>query len=146
MTIKLGKDAVLYYGVAGASAHTAGTKADGISDATLGMTMGEAKVATRGNGGVEGILATLLSAEVTCKIPLDTADLFYQAVSTAFSGRTLIALVPLTGLKTIAGNEGPDGDFSVVKFDRAEPIDHEQVVDVTFKVFAYRGWVKTVAA
>lgn len=145
MTIKLGKDAVLYFGTAGTAAYSAATptKADGISDATLNLSMSEAKVATRGNGGVEGILPVLLSVEVTFKIPLDTSDAFYQAVGTAFTGRTQIALTPLTGPKAVAGNEGPDGDFSVVKFDRAEPIDGEQSMDVTCKVFVYRGWVKT---
>ena len=147
MTIKLGKDAVMYYGVAGTAAYTAATptKADGISDASLALSMSEAKVATRGNGGVEGVLPVLLSVELTFKIPLDTADLFYQAVTAAFIGRTQIALTPLTGLKTIAGNEGPDGDYSVVKFDRAEPIGGELCMDVTCKVFIYRGWIKTTA-
>jgi len=145
MNIKLGKDAVLYYGVAGTSAQTATplTTATSISDANLGMTMGEAKVATRGNGGVEGILATLMSVEVTFKIPLDPSDAFYQAVRAAFIGRTLMALAPLTGPKATPGNEGPDGDFSIVKFDRAEPIDGEVAMDVAAKIFAFRGWVTT---
>ena len=145
MTIKLGKDAVMYYGAAGTAAYSAAapTKADGIADASLALSMSEAKVATRGNGGVESILPVLLSVEVTFKIPLDTADLFYQAVATAFIGRAQIALTALTGPKAVAGNEGPDGDFSVVKFDRAEPIDGELSMDVTCKIFVYRGWIKT---
>ena len=147
MTIKLGKDAVMYYGAAGTAAYSAATptKGDGISDATLALSMSEAKVATRGNGGVEGVLPVLLTVEVTFKIPLDTADPFYQAVATAFIGRTPIALTPLTGPKTVAGNEGPDGDYSVVKFDRAEPISGELCMDVTCKVFVYRGWIKTTS-
>jgi len=138
MTVKLGKDAVLYYGTTGA---TGAIEATSVGDVSVAMTAGEAKIPTRGNGGINAVATTLLEIEVTFKIPLDPSDAFYQAVRVAFVGRTTMALKPMTGSNSVAGNEGPDGDFVITKFDRAEPIDGEVSMDCTAKIQVFRSWV-----
>ena len=143
-TVKLGKDAVAYYGTAGSALSALTTILSGVRDVTLNLGAGKAKTTTRASGGWETELATLRTLGVALKIPLDTTDAGYQALATAFTSSGLLAGAFLTDAKATAGAEGPVGDFSVVKFDRAEPLDGEIMVDVELALAKFTAWNKTV--
>lgn len=146
-TVRLGKDAVAYYH-ATAGTVLAGMSAvlSGVSDVTLNMGAGSAKVSTRGSGGWEVELSTLRTLEVGLKIPLDPSDAGYQALEYSYLNSVPLAAAFLTDLKSVAGAIGPVGDFSVAKFDRGEPLEGEVSVDVTLKLAKFTAWCRVGGA
>ena len=147
MDVKLGKDAVLYYSATAGQALSAFTLIlDCVSDVNVKVSTSEADVTTRANLGWKQSKATLKECEITFDIPLDTANVGYIAVRSAFIGGTMIGLAALTGPKAVAGNEGPVGDFTITGFDRAESIGEAQKMSVTAKLYTFKEWAVTTAS
>jgi len=143
MSMKLGKDAVGYYhATAGTALSGMTAMLTGVSDVQLNMGAGAAKTSTRGGAGWETELPTLRTLEATLKIPFDPTDAGYIALMTAYTTGAKIAAAFLTDAKSVDGAEGPVGDFSVVKFDRNEPLDGVSEVDVSLKLSTYLCWCK----
>jgi len=143
MGMKLGKDAVGYYhATAGTALSGMTAMLTGVRDVQLSMGAGSAKTSTRGGGGWETELPTIRTLAVSLKIPLDPTDAGYIALMTAFTTGARIAGAFLTDAKSVAGAEGPVGDFSVTKFDRGEPLDGVLEVDVELKLATYLCWCK----
>jgi len=143
MAMKLGMNAQVYYHATATTALSGMTLiATGVRDVSLSISAATAKVTTRGSGGWEQELPTLKSLEVSLKIPLDTADAGFLALQTAKTTGARIACAFLTDSKATTGAEGPVGDFSVVKFDRSEPVDGAQEVDVTLQLASFSVWCK----
>ena len=124
--IKLGMDAKLYYGVAGA---TATTELSNVKDLTLNLETGEADVTTRANQGWRATVATLKNGSIEFVMIWDTADAGFTAIQNAYFNNTPIALAILDG----EGGSGLDADFSVVNFSRNEPLEDAITVNVTLK-------------
>ncbi|HOA75209.1 MAG TPA: phage tail tube protein [Phycisphaerae bacterium] len=126
MAIKLGMEARLYYGTAGA---TATTELINVKDVTLNLETGEADVTTRGNQGWRATVATLKNGTVEFEMIWDTGDAGFAAIKDAYFNNTAIALAILDG----ANGEGLDADFSITNFSRNEPLEEAITVSVTAK-------------
>ena len=126
MAIKLGMEAKLYYGTAGA---TATTELTNVKDVTLNLETGEADVTTRGNQGWRATVATLKNGSVEFEMIWDTGDAGFTAIQQAYFNNTAIALAILDG----ANGEGLDADFSITNFTRNEPLEEAMTVSVTAK-------------
>ena len=126
MGTRLGKDAKLYYGAAGATATNELTTA---RDVTLNLQKGEADATTRGNGGWKATKAALKDASVEFEMLWDDADAGFTALKNAFINDTAIALAILDG----AGGHGLDADFVLLNFSRSEPLEDMITVSVTAK-------------
>ena len=131
----LGKDAKLYYGVAGAMATTELTN---VRNVTLNLEAGEADVTTRANSGWRATAATLRECTVDFEMVWKPADAGFSAVKTAYLTGGLIALKILDQ----AGGEGPDADFSITSFSRSEELEEAIKVSVTAKLAVFRQWVE----
>jgi len=126
MAIKLGMEAKLYHGPAGA---TATTELTNVKDVTLSLESGEADVTTRGNAGWRATVGTLKTGSVEFEMIWDSADPGFAAIKDAYFNNTPIALAILDG----AGGEGLDADFSITNFSRKEALEEAITVSVTAK-------------
>jgi len=124
--IKLGMEAKLFYGVAGA---TAATELTNVKDVTLNLESGEADVTTRGNAGWRATVGTLKTGSVEFEMIWDSADAGFAAIKDAYFNNTPIALAILDGV----GGEGLDADFSITNFSRKEALEEAITVSVTAK-------------
>lgn len=144
MAMKLGMNAQVYYHATATTALSGMTLiATGVRDVSLSISAATAKVTTRNSGGWEQELPTLKSLEVSLKIPLDPTDAFYQQLQTSFIAGGTFSSAFLTDTKATSGSTGPVGDFSVTKFDRAEPLDGVMEMDVTLKLAKFTAWNST---
>ena len=126
MSIRLGMQAKLYYGAAGA---TATTELTNTKDVTLNLETGESDVTTRGNQGWRATIATLKNGSVEFETVWDTEDAGFTAIKDAYFNNTPIALTILDG----EGGSGLDADFAVTNFTRNEPLEEAITVNVTVK-------------
>jgi hypothetical protein len=126
MSIKLGMEAKLYYGAAGA---TAATELTNVKDVTLNLESGEADVTTRGNSGWRATVGTLKTGSVEFEMIWDSDDAGFAAIKDAYFNNEPIALAILDG----AGGEGLDADFSITNFSRKEALEEAITVSVTAK-------------
>ena len=126
MSIKLGMEAKLYYGAAGA---TATTELTNVKDVTLNLESGEADVTTRGNSGWRATVGTLKTGSVEFEMIWDSADPGFAAIKDAYFNNEPIALAILDGV----GGEGLDADFSITNFSRKEALEEAITVSVTAK-------------
>jgi len=118
MAYKLGLDAKLFHGAAGA---TANSEMKNCKDVTLNLETGEADITTRAAEGWRITAATLKDASLEFEMVWDTAD-------DAYFNNTAIALFASDG----DGN-GLDADFVVTSFSRSEPLEEALTVSVTCK-------------
>ncbi|OPZ22887.1 MAG: Phage major tail protein 2 [Lentisphaerae bacterium ADurb.BinA184] len=126
MSIKLGMEAKLYYGAAGA---TATTELTNVKDVTLNLESGEADVTTRGNSGWRATVGTLKTGSVEFEMIWDSDDAGFAAIKDAYFNNEPIALAILDGV----GGEGLDADFSITNFSRKEALEEAITVSVTAK-------------
>ena len=126
MSIRLGMQAKLYHGAAGA---TATTELSNVKDVTLNLETGESDVTTRASNGWRATIATLKNGSVEFTLIWDTEDAGFTAIKNAYFNNTAIALAVLDG----EGGSGLDADFSVPNFTRNEPLEEAITVNVTVK-------------
>ena len=126
MSIKLGMEAKLYYGAAGA---TAATELTNVKDVTLNLESGEADVTTRANAGWRATVGTLKTGSVEFEMIWDSDDAGFTAIKDAYFNNEPIALAILDE----AGGEGLDADFSITNFSRKEALEQAITVSVTAK-------------
>jgi predicted secreted protein len=126
MSIRLGMQAKLYHGAAGA---TATTELSNVKDVTLNLETGESDVTTRASNGWRATIATLKNGSVEFTLIWDTEDAGFTAIKNAYFNSTAIALAVLDG----EGGSGLDADFSVTNFTRNEPLEEAITVNVTVK-------------
>jgi len=137
MSKKLGDDCKAYYS---ADLLTSENSADDLTwvemtnmrDATVGLERGEADVSTRGSDWEE-ILATLRSAPVDFQMMWDTSDAAFSALKTAFMNNTPIALAFMDGDIDTADSNGIAANFTVLKFNRGEPLKEGVTCDISVK-------------
>jgi hypothetical protein len=147
MGAKLGLDGNLYYlstgtraswgnttnGVATGSAPSNLTAVDAVRDLTLNIEKGEADVSTRGNNGWKANLGTLKDASLEINAIWDDTDAGLGAILSAFLENENIALAALDGLSNTNGTQGFWADFQVMSFNKGEPLEEGQTVDITVK-------------
>ncbi len=122
---KLGLDAKLFYGAAGAQAKT---ELKNVKDVTLSLETGEADITTRAAEGWRTTAATLKEGSVEFEMIWDTEDAGFGAIKSAFFSNEPLALFVSDG----AGS-GLDADFVVTSFSRSEPLEEALTVSVTCK-------------
>ena len=125
MAYKLGLDAKLFHGPAGA---TATGEMSNCKDVTLNMETGEADITTRAAKGWRITAATLKDASLEFEMVWDTSDEGFKALKNAYFNNSAIALFASDG----EGN-GLDADFVVTSFSRQEPLEEALTVSVTCK-------------
>ena len=125
MAYKLGLDAKLFHGPAGA---TATGEMSNCKDVTLNMETGEADITTRAAKGWRITAATLKEASLEFEMVWDTSDEGFKALKNAYFNNSAIALFASDG----EGN-GLDADFVVTSFSRQEPLEEALTVSVTCK-------------
>jgi hypothetical protein len=128
MAYKLGLDAKIYYGSAGASASTVMSN---VTNLTLNLTKGEADVTTRAASGWKLTVGTLNDASVEWEMVWDTADAGFTAMKNAFFNNTLTALKIMDSAGS--GSQGLDADFAITAFTRDEQLTEALKVKVTAK-------------
>lgn len=104
-----------------------GSTAANVRDVTINVSAKEADVTTRGAGGWRQTLATLREARLEMTILDIPGDPVYAALKTAFYASGADRLVTLS-----AG--GVSGKWSVLGFDRKEPLDGAVTIAVTLKL------------
>ena len=92
MSIRLGMQAKLYHGAAGA---TATTELSNVKDVTLNLETGESDVTTRASNGWRATIATLKNGSVEFTLIWDTEDAGFTAIKNAYFNNTAIALAVL---------------------------------------------------
>ena len=125
MAYKLGLDAKLYHGAAGA---TAATEMKNVKDVTLTLETGEADITTRAAEGWRISAATLKEASLEFEMQWDTEDSGFTAIKNAYFNNSAIALFASDG-----DGSGLDADFVVTSFSRSEPLEEALTVSVTCK-------------
>jgi hypothetical protein len=128
MAYKLGLDAKMYYGTAGASASSVMAN---VTNVTLNLTKGEADVTTRAASGWKLTVGTLNDASVEWEMVWDTSDAGFTAMKNAFFNNTLTALKIMDG--SASGSQGLDADFAITGFTRDEQLTEALKVKVTAK-------------
>jgi hypothetical protein len=106
---------------------------DAVRDLTMNVEKGEADVSTRGNNGWKANLGTLKDASVEINTIWDKDDAGLQALLAAFLENENIALAALDGLSNTNGTQGFWADFQVMSFNKGEPLEEGQTVDITVK-------------
>ncbi len=125
MGYKLGLDAQLFIGDAGA---TASTEMKNCKDVTHNLETGEADITTRAAEGWRITAATLKDASLEFEMVWDTEDTGFNKIQNAYFSNGAIALFASDG----EGN-GLDADFVVTSFSRSEPLEEALTVSVTCK-------------
>jgi len=125
MSYRLGLDAKLFIGAAGAKAST---ELSNVKDVTLNLETGEADVTTRAANGWRAMAATLKEGSVEFEMNWDPEDAGFTQIANAFFSSTAVALFVSDGL----GN-GLDADFTVTQFNRSEPLEEALSVSVVCK-------------
>ena len=125
MGYKLGLEAKLFHGAAGA---TASTEMKNVKDLTLDLSSGEADITTRATNGWRATAATLKEASLEWQMLWDPADTGFTAIKTAYFGNAPLALFVSDG-----DGCGLDADFAITGFSREEPLEEAQTVKVTAK-------------
>ncbi len=140
-TFLMGKDAKVYQGTAGAQLASL-TEVSNVKDVTLNLGAGEADVTTRANGGWKGTAASLKECAVEFEMPAKVGDTGLAAVRDAYLAGSQIRLAVLTGDRETAGSEGPMGEFSIVGFNRKEPLEEGVMYEVSAKLTVFDQWVQ----
>ncbi len=145
-TFVLGMNAGLYQGEAGETDPSAMTQVDNVKDVTLNMEAGEADITTRGNSGWRATAPTIRECTVEFQMVWKPGDTVFDAIKTAFLTAGTVALAVLDQLATVAGAQGPLGDFSITNFSRNESLEEAIVADVTAKLAVFEEWYEAGGA
>lgn len=122
-TVRLGKDAKLYRGAAGAQATT---EMGNVKDVTVTLETATADVTTRGTSGWRAKKPTLKEMSVEFKMVDKSENADITAIKTAYLAGSPIAL----WAKDAADGEGPDADFYITSFGREEGLEDAVIYSV----------------
>jgi hypothetical protein len=131
MAFRLGMDAKLFYGTAGAAANT---PLGNVRNVTLNLERGEADVTTRANQGWRATVGTLKEATLEFEMVWDTNDAGFTAIRQAFLGQSpygsgVLALRALDG----TNGQGLEADCMILSFSRNESLEEAITVNVSAK-------------
>jgi len=136
MAAKIGLNAKLYHGTAGA---TAATEMANVKDLSMPDERGEADISTRGSG-FEVIKSTMRKLSLEWQMLYDELDSDFAAILAAYVGQNAIALKCLSS----STGAGIDADFEIVKITKSENLKDGVYADVVAKptyLTRYPAWV-----
>ena len=133
MSVKLGKDAKLYYCAAGIGSTPTWTLLSNVKNLKANLQKGEADVTTRANNGWKATVGTLKEGSVEFEMIYDPADAGFTAMETAYFDNTVIGIAVMDGDIATAGSKGFWADCAVIDFSRDESLEEAIVVSVTLK-------------
>jgi len=150
MAIPFGKDAVLYYSatpltVAGVAGIVASFEEyDNVRDVTGNFSAETVDVTTRATAklGWSATAAVLNNGELSFNMPLtplDDPDDAFTAIVTAWSEKTEVTMMALTGAIDDTGTQGLAANFSV-SMSQNQPVKDVQSWDVTLTVSTFPEW------
>lgn len=142
----LGMNAKIYFGAyAEVPAEEATlTEMDNVRDVTVNLESAEADHTTRANAGWRATTRTLREATVEFEMVWQPEDPGFEAVKDAFLATDgLIRLLVLDQDIDEEGAQGPDGDWSITRFNKTEPLEDVQKVAVTAKLSRYIDWYES---
>ncbi len=121
--IKVGLEAKLFYGSAGA---TASTEATNVKDVSLSLEAGSADITTRAAQGWRVKKATLKEGSLEFEMNYDTEDPLCSTVISNFLAGTPMAYFISDGAGT-----GLDADFTLTNCSIEQPLEEAITVSVT---------------
>ena len=133
MSVKLGKDAKLYYCAAGIGGTPTWTLLSNVKNLKANLQKGEADVTTRANNGWKATVGTLKEGSVEFEMIYDPADAGFTAMETAYFDNTVIGIAVMDGDIATSGSKGFWADCAVIDFSRDESLEEAIVVSVTMK-------------
>lgn len=146
MSVKLGKDAKLYYGETDpASAPTSAsamTVITNVKDLTADYSTGEADATTRGNSGWRSTYATIREGTINFNMNWNSDDAAFEAIKDAWKAGSVVGFGIFDGDSDISGAQGLVGTFSIVNFSTNQELESVQTVDVTIKLAEFGAWEK----
>ena len=146
MTVKLGKDFILYLDEAGAL-DGQGTpanwiEADNVRDLTLNLEKATDDVSTRGGGDFRAVVATLSDGTTDFQLVYDALDPTFITLEKAFfgsgagfvsAGGIVLGVAVMDGDITTSGNKGLIADMMVTNFSIPQNLEESGKVDVTIQ-------------
>lgn len=120
---KLGLQAKLLYGVAGASATS---EAKNVKDLTLSLETGTADITTRGTSGWRAKMATLKEGSLEFQTNYDTSETFCSTLITNFLGNSAMAFFVTDGAGT-----GLLADWALTNCTIEQPLEEAVSLSVT---------------
>jgi hypothetical protein len=143
----LGMDAALYFTAAiftaaDEAAVTAASRTEltNVKDLTANLETGEADVTTRANNGWRATAATLKEMTLEWEMQWKPGDAGFEAIKDAWLNNDEIGLVALDQDYSVAGAQGPTGNFTITNFSKSEPLEEAQTVSVTAKASSQQQW------
>lgn len=145
----LGPDAHAYYAAAlFTAANAAAVEAASLTEFTTAMdvdpdlSQGDVDITTRleARDGWRVSAPTLKEATVPFKMRWKPGDAGFEKIKDAWLGGDEIGMAFLDQDKSTAGAQGPAGNWIVTGFQKHEPIEGAQTVDVTVKMSSYPQW------
>lgn len=142
----LGENAILYYTATPVTSTTytlPATIAANVKDVKISAKHDTPEYTTRANGGKKQYAVSLtdLGVSFLIKVPTPgTTDAAYTAFRDAWKNKAEIAAYALTGDKTLAGSEGPAGNFVVSDFSIDQGNGTVQFATVELKPSTFNDW------
>ena len=143
---RLGENAKLYYSTTLATSTTyalPATTADNVKDVKVGAKHDTPDYTTRANGGKKQYAVSLTDLTVSFQIKVPgsgLSDAAYTAFRDAWKNKSEIAAYALTDVKTVAGAEGPSGNFVVSDFSIEEGNGSVLFATVELKPSSFNDW------
>ena len=133
MSVKLGKDAKLYFCAAGIGGTPSWTELSNVKNVSTSLQKGEADVTTRANAGWKASVGTLKEGSIEFEMIWDPDDTGFTALENAYFNDTVIGIAVMTGGMGEAGAKGLWADCAVLDFSRDESLEEAITVKVTVK-------------
>src|SRR5574344_893939 len=123
MAIKIGLEAKLFYGTAGA---TGNTEATNVKDVSLSLEAGSADITTRAANGWRVKKATLKEGSLEFEMNYDSEETLCTTVISNFLAGSAMAFFVSDG-----AGKGLDADFSLTNCSIEQPLEEAITVSVT---------------
>lgn len=133
MGAKLGMRCKLYRNT-GTWASPTWVEVGNVKDVTLNLEKGEADVTTRNNAGWRAKVGTLKEGSVEFEMVWDPTDGGFAAIQAGWFNDTDVELAIMDGDIATPGSEGLHGMFSVINFNRKEPLEEAATAAVSLSL------------
>jgi len=141
-TYQLGKNAKLYYGIAGAESVSGLTEIPHVKDVTVNHDEEEYENTGRDNNGWNSTVTVGSNLSIDFQFRYIPGDTIYKALKAAQIAKTPLSFAALSGDRSLDdAAEGPLGDFVITKCSRSEPLKEGISVDVTIKLNSFTQWI-----
>lgn len=115
-------------------------------DVSLELSDDEVDMSSRAGDGFKATLQGLRDWGMSFNMLWNNEDTVLAALRDAYLDRNPIALAFMDGDIEVAANEGPCGNFSVTRFERAEDMADAVVANITVKLYSYAEWYEVAGS